>query len=471
MVVEALRIAMKVLLTTHTYEFAEEIRVQKKGGPIGMELTGVVAQVFLVWWDRKLKEKLSAVDFRMKLHKRYVDDTNIVPRQMARGARYVNGEITITNETIEEDEDIPDDERTMTLFQTIANTIHPSMRVTIDYPSKHEEKKVPMLDVQMWIEMIENRMKLLYEHYEKKIVTKSVIHADSAIPISNKRTILTQEVLRIILHCSNYIPWTNVCNHINKFMMKMQHSGYKKEMRFHVVKSAINAYIKIREKERLGMRPMHRPKNWRREERRKEKEQKKKDWYKRGGFDTVLFTTITQGGKLKKMYEHEIQKSGLRIKVIERAGRTLKSQLQSSNPFKPRQCGREDCFICTTSNVGNCSTEGVTYAIDCQSKEACQRNAYKGETGNNGYTRGGEQITQLRRRNINNSPLWRHCVEQHEGRVQHFSMAITGTFRGDAMLRQITEAVHINNTDRDSLMNTRAEWHMPRVPRAIIARD
>ena len=97
----------------------------------------------------------------MKLHKRYVDDTNIVPRQMARGARYVNGEITITNVTIEEDEDIPDDERTMTLFQTIANTIHPSMRVTIHYPSKHEEKKVPMLDVQMWIEMIENRMKLL----------------------------------------------------------------------------------------------------------------------------------------------------------------------------------------------------------------------------------------------------------------------------------------------------------------------
>ena len=60
---------------------------------------------------------------------------------------------------------------------------------------------------------------------------------------------------------------------------------------------------------------------------------------------------------------------------------------------------------------------------------------------------------------------------QHGGRVQPFSMAITGTFRGDAMLRQITEAVHINNTNRDSLMKTKAEWHMPRVPRAIIARN
>ena len=221
---------------------------------------------------------------------------------------------------------------------------------------------------------------------------------------------------------------------MNKFMMKMQYSGYKKEMRYHVVKSAINAYMQIREKEQLGIRPIHRPRNWRREERRKEKEQKRKDWYRTGGFDTVLFTAMTPNGKLKKMYENEIRRSGLRIKVVERSGRTLKSQLQTSNPFKQRQCGREDCFICTTSNVGNCYTEGVTYSIDCQSTDACRKNAYKGETGSNGYTRGDQHATHLRGRNLNNSPLWRHCVEQHGGRIQQFNMAITGTFRNNAML-------------------------------------
>ena len=79
------------------------------------------------------------------------------------GVQAEDYEDDLENEDDIEDEDIPDDERTMTLFQTIANTIHPSMRVTIDYPSKHEEKKVPKLDVQMWIDMIENRMKLLYK--------------------------------------------------------------------------------------------------------------------------------------------------------------------------------------------------------------------------------------------------------------------------------------------------------------------
>ena len=45
-------------------------------------------------------------------------------------------------------------------------------------------------------------------------------------------------------------------------------------------------------------------------------------------------------------------------------------------------------------------------------------------------------------------------------------MRVTGTFKDDAMLRQITEAVQIESTDPGSLMNTRAEWNMTRVPRA-----
>ena len=43
MFVEAMRMVLKALLETHTYEFAGVIRRQTKGGAIGMELTGVVA--------------------------------------------------------------------------------------------------------------------------------------------------------------------------------------------------------------------------------------------------------------------------------------------------------------------------------------------------------------------------------------------------------------------------------------------
>ena len=195
---------------------------------------------------------------------------------------------------------------------------------------------------------------------------------------------------------------------------------------------------------------------------------KRKNWYRNGGFDTVLFIPVTPNKVLKRMYENEIKKSGIRIKVVERTGRTLKSQLQTSNPFKDKHCNREDCFICTTTNVGNCNTESVTYEVTC--RETCGGNKiYKGETAGNGYTRGSKHLYDLNARNHNNSPLWRHCLEAHGGEMQPFKMSITGTYRGDAMLRQISEAVKINNTDANLLMNDRAEWNMTRIPRANIS--
>ena len=248
----------------------------------------------------------------------------------------------------------------------------------------------------------------------------------------------------------------------------MQYSEYDQVFRYKVTKSAIHAYITIQANETNGIRPMHRPKTWQRTERMIEKERKKKTWYQIGGFDSVLFLPATPGGKLKRTYEKDIRRSGIRVKVVEKTGRTLKSQLQTSNPFKEPTCGREDCLLCTTFGQGNCNTEGVTYMLDCASEEQCEKGLYKGETGENTYTRGQEHMARLAARDINNSPLWRHFVEQHGGVEQTFLMSVTGTFRNDAMLRQITEAVQINNMRVGERMNDRAEWNMTPVPRTVI---
>ena len=93
----------------------------------------------------------------------------------------------------------------------------------------------------------------------------------------------------------------------------------------------------------------------------------------------------------------------------------------------------------------------------------------KVESGGNAYTRGLEHLKNLRGRNATNSPLWRHCLEVHNGEIQEFEMRVTGTYRNDAMLRQITEAVQIDLGDPNRLMNTRTEWNITRVPRASIS--
>ena len=167
------------------------------------------------------------------------------------------------------------------------------------------------------------------------------------------------------------------------------------------------------------------------------------------------------------MYQKEISQSGFRIKVMETPGMTLKRQLQTSNPFKKKLCGRIQCFICTSEGSGDCNMEGITYKIQCKGN-CTNKNVYHGESAENGFTRGQKHMTDLAAQNESNSPLWRHCKEAHGGEMQNFSMSITGSFRNDPMLRQISEAIQIESTPPELLMNTRSEWNMTRVPRAIV---
>jgi len=299
------------------------------------------------------------------------------------------------------------------------------------------------------------------------MASKMVVHTRSSIAEKTKRTILTQEVLRILLNSSKDLPWKDVCEKVNQLMQKMQYSGYSPVFRMDVVKSALNAMETVNSKEEMGIRPRYRPKEWRMREREVERSERK-SWYKNCGFDSILFVPSTPEGKLKNLYQGQIVKSGLRIKVVETTGMTLKRQLQTSNPFKKKHCGREQCFVCTSGGKGDCRSEGITYEIRC--KGNCgERNIYKGESAENGFTRGLKHQTDLAARNDTNSPLWRHCKEVHGEELQSFCMSITKTFKDDPMLRQIAEAVQIDSTPGESLMNTRSEWNMTRVPRATVS--
>ena len=61
------------------------------------------------------------------------------------------------------------------------------------------------------------------------------------------------------------------------------------------------------------------------------------------------------------------------------------------------------------------------------------------------YTRGREHFHALHVEQQEESPImWKHCCDRHErNEVLSFVMNVTGIFRDDAMLRQITESVMI----------------------------
>ena len=91
-------------------------------------MAGDVANVFMIWWDRKLNQMLQQSGIEVQLYSRYVEDIDIV----ATAVKSNPGE--------------PKDRATMRKIQDIANGLHESIKVTIDFPSNHTNNRMPVLD-------------------------------------------------------------------------------------------------------------------------------------------------------------------------------------------------------------------------------------------------------------------------------------------------------------------------------------
>ena len=109
------------------------------------------------------------------------------------------------------------DAHAMELLRLLGNEVRPSIQLECKYRSMHGDNKLPLLDVKMWITTLEGKgTQLMHEYYQNKVASRSVVHA---------RTVLTQEVLRILLRCSWDLQWTDVKSHVKTFMLRMQFLG------------------------------------------------------------------------------------------------------------------------------------------------------------------------------------------------------------------------------------------------------
>ena len=61
-------------MNLHDYVFDGKIIRQKEGGSIGLDLTGVIADIYMCHCDELFLQKLSANNINTKLYERYKDD-------------------------------------------------------------------------------------------------------------------------------------------------------------------------------------------------------------------------------------------------------------------------------------------------------------------------------------------------------------------------------------------------------------
>ena len=71
------------------------------------------------------------------------------------------------------------------------------------------------------------------------------------------------------------------------------------------------------------------------------KKEKAVGWYKRGGYESVIFVPSTPDSLLQRRYQAEIVRQGIKIRIMDKAGRSAKSPLQCADPFKKKIWSQE----------------------------------------------------------------------------------------------------------------------------------
>ena len=472
----ALEVGIKATMQSHLYQLAGKVYLQSDGGPIGLELSGALARVVMLLWDRELMRKLlkaaNNTPWDLYMYMRYIDDGNYVAEEAPMGMRYVRGKFIIKPELVEEDREIPGDQRTAELVAKVANSIYTFVKVEPDFPSKHPDNLMPILDLKVGIE----DGKLTWRYYRKSMANFLVLMERSAMSARQKRVSLTQEVVRILRNTKRDLPESVKTDFLSEFSLRMKLSGYSARFRMEVIKSGMICYDRQLAREEAGQCPLYRPKGYKKAERKKKKLVSRRGWYK--PFSTVLFCAPSPGselaGKLRKVVEEETKGKGWSVKVIERAG--IKLQHQVPGLKEPDSCSKDDCFIHTTGGKGDCRKEGLVYkgtCLTCEEKGPSSevdrdgnvvriagprgrvKSLYWGESAGNGYTRGGQHAEAIAKpMQHQENAFVRHREDCHEGEEEEvrFRMDVV-RFYSKAMYRQIGEGCLIQSSEADLLMN------------------
>ena len=128
---KAIEIMMKTGMENQVYRFHNKIRIQKKGGPIGLALTGEVADCYMLNWDRKFLEKLKTIGIEPLVYSRLKDDILIALEPLEKGTKYMEGKLINDAEKKVEDEHKSDTKMTMEVLKDVAEAVDPMLKFTI----------------------------------------------------------------------------------------------------------------------------------------------------------------------------------------------------------------------------------------------------------------------------------------------------------------------------------------------------
>ena len=236
-----------------------------------------------------------------------------------------------------------------------------------------------------------------------------------------------------------------------------------------VLKQALSRFSGMVKADQEGSQPLYRDRSWYREPNNQRKQKKKKDWT--NGCDGVIFVQATPNGVLAKKFRETIEKfpSDIKLRVVEKGGRSMQSTLVKTNPGRSIGCSKNNCFSCKNGKGegGDCRTKNVGYEIGCVECSDTKSVLYHGETSKNAYVRGLQHQENYKYK-LQSSALYKHAQADHQSRMDvNYCMKVKSKFR-DTLTRQVNEGVRIARSGAEVSLNSKAEWHGRATVRLVI---
>ena len=189
------------------------------------------------------------------------------------------------------------DQRVSALLESIANTISTDIQMEEDYPSNHENLKLPILDIQVWVELEEGKPTIMMTFYKKPMAKSLTIIARSAFSKQKKWTVLKVEALRRLRNCTPNEHITTKGELLTRLAINMRNSGHTTKFREIVLKTALTKHLAEVQDWKDGKSPIYRNKV----EREKAKANREKEggsWtMSRGYNNTFRVPTIHPRGR------------------------------------------------------------------------------------------------------------------------------------------------------------------------------
>ena len=358
------RSAIRLAMQNHYYSFGNQIRKQKKGGAIRIKMTERVGKVLMKRQAKKYLSLLEKLEDKIEVLTGYVDDTFDALVSLDPGVRFEDGKLLVREDLVEEDKNIPGDERTMNVLKEIADQVYKCVEFTVDYPSTHLEKSVPVLDLRVYSE----GGQILHKFYEKPCASRMVIPHKSAHSRKMKMAVLVKKGIPRLRNHSRGQEWE--CNRkvMESWSHKLRRIGYPATVQcvmklsrllvrglMRLLERCQCTGLEFGEKERGG---------WKKRIKAETGTRKKPN-----RISALLIIDPVAGSMASEMREVCRKFENItcfRVAVQTRAGIANK---HLAEPLRRKKCDRTDCFPCSTRG-GKCLKNGAGYEIRC---ETCWR--------------------------------------------------------------------------------------------------